>query len=229
MTPDGKLVQRIVADVLARLEQLAGPQAACAAGPGEGEPGTVRLELPVLSAAELERLPEGVRQVVLVPRCVVTPAARDEAARRGIRLLKTAEPARDACSQAVLVVVAEGSAPERKALEQALARAQVRVERVPPVGLASALAELAREVRLGGRRGLVWTPRPPVALCLANRHRGIRAAGGENPRQLKQAAAALAANCLVLGPECGSPWALRNLIQWFATRRLEPLPAELKE
>ncbi len=228
MNLNPELLKRIVADVLAQLDQL--PAAAPKREPSrqtEGQ-GTKRLSLPVLVAAEVEQLPQEVRVLELPRRCVVTPAAQDLLRQRGIELRRVVETAAGKATPP-LVVVADVPREELATLDRVLQGAGVPAQRLPQLGLPLALEELARAVRLGGQRGLVWSACPQVALCLANRHRGVRAAGGEDPRQLRRHVTEVAANCLVLGPACASPWALRGVVQWFATRKLESVPPELKE
>ncbi len=229
MNLDPELLKRIVADVLAQLDQLPGA-APCEEKPPrpEKEQGTKRLSLPVLAAEQVERLPRQVRVLELPRRCVVTPAARDLLRQRGIELRRVVETAAGKAAPP-LVVVTDVPRQELATLDRVLQGAGVPTQRLPQLGLPLALEELARAVRLGGQRGLVWSACPQVALCLANRHRGVRAAGGEDPRQLRRHVSEVAANRLVLGPACASPWALRRLIHWFATRKLESVPPELKE
>ncbi|GEM_PF-6959280 len=229
MNLDPELLKRIVADVLAQLDQLPG------AVPREEKPVrleteqcTKRLSLPVLAAEQVEQLPRQVRVLEVPRRCVVTPAARDLLRRRGIELRRTSESASQKTAPP-LVVVADVPRLELAALDRVLQGAEVPVQRLPQLGLSLALEELARAVRLGGQRGLVWTRRPQVALCLVNRHRGVRAAGGEDPLQLRRHVSEVAANCLVVAPTCAAPWALRGLVRWFAMRPLESIPPELKE
>ncbi len=60
--------------------------------------------------------------------------------------------------------------------------------------------ELCGQVTLGGRLGLMLTRATDVAVCLANRTRGVRAVAASDPSTATRAIAAVGMNSLVLDP-----------------------------
>ena len=73
-----------------------------------------------------------------------------------------------------------------------------RPERLETV--AAAVGLLIEQVRGPGRLGVLLTENGMLALCAANRHRGVRAALGASPELARQAVRALGANLLVVDP-----------------------------
>ncbi len=222
MTGQAELVRRIVQEVLARLDQHAAPTRP---EPQENLPSDqVRWQQPVLTAQGVEELPEGVRELVLPSRCVVTPWAQELARQRGLRLHRAPLSEQAAEKPPLLVLAVPGPAAP---LTQGLGLS-VPWKPLPSLGLDQGVQELAQAVRLGGHRALIWAQQPLVATCAANRHPPLRAVTGTQPWQLRQDAAQVAANCLVLQPRTLAPAAAKALIRWFATRPLEPVPEPLK-
>jgi hypothetical protein len=99
-------------------------------------------------------------------------------------------------------------------------------QRLPSSGLADVIAALATHASRDAARGILLTGRPAVAAILANRSAYLRAVTGRDATHLAAAAAACAANLLVVDPAAFAG-GLERLCADFATRPSGPLPPEL--
>ncbi len=107
-------------------------------------------------------------------------------------------------------------------LDPELIHRGVNVHVLPPLGLATVVAELADAVVRGGARGLLLTPHTAAAACLANRQRGVRAAVLAHPGELPDLLASMAVNVLVVAPASMSRFALLRLAQHLAAAVCDP-------
>lgn len=102
-TSQDALIERIVQEVIRRLMtmQRQGADTGFAKTAessnrfGTPKPAAVSIPDKLITAATLENLPLGTEEVLIAPRAVVTPLARDEARDRAIRLTRTETPARN--------------------------------------------------------------------------------------------------------------------------------------
>ena len=199
-----------------------------ASAPSASAPQAIVLTQKLIALADVEgRVPKGAA-VTIAGKAVITPAARDylraqqarietqaaaakssgaSAARRSVSLA-AAGSARNGAARSVLVEL-----PDR--LASLLAKAGLAVERIAHVSLPGTVAELTENVALGGNLGVLLTDEPAVAVCLANRRRGVRAAAAANLEELEAAWAAIAVNLLVLNPRGTSSWQLMRLAQRY--------------
>jgi len=153
----------------------------------------------VVTMSEVEGRLGAVRRLVVPPQAVVTPAVRDELHRRNVSLAYAA-----AKPQAVgglrLVVVTVGNGLDLAPLVAALGNDAVAVEATASDCLIAATDRLAAEVGKPHTLGLLLTRHTAAALCLANRHRGVRAVEGIDAPSVAAAAGAVGANLLVVNP-----------------------------
>jgi hypothetical protein len=110
----------------------------------------------------------------------------------------------------VLLAVAD-SGYEPASLTSALMAEGIGVERLPKVGLTGVVDELSEQIFKSGERGLLVTTHTAVAVCLANRHHGVRAVLGSNARATAEAVAAVGANLLVIDATGKSLFELRSM------------------
>jgi hypothetical protein len=213
-------VERIVREVLAELE---GRQSQ-AAGPPKAANGELALTGKVISMAEIAGRLDRVTRLVVSRGAVFTPAARDELRKRGVSLASAVERGNQAVGRIVLAVVDTRNEPE--SLVAALNAAGFAIDRLPASRLLDAMGEICRRVAEGKQLGVVMTPRPAAAACLANRHRGVRACVAADRASVVEAAAAIATNLLVVDPGHGSVFELRQMIVEFARAGVRPCPAE---
>lgn len=220
-------VEGIVRDVLARLESAERPAQAIAGrseteahetnrAAGRGRPGGLVLGDAVITLAALEGRLDGVREVTVRPTAVVTPAVRDALRERSIELSRTGEAVLGDGPDAGGIVVgtaacaAEPVSPRR--LQEVLG---VSVELLARVGLVDVVREMSEQVALGGTKGILFTSATAAAVCLANRHRGVRAVTVRDAEEAAQSSASIGANLLVVRPEGCSTWTQLRMAQKF--------------
>lgn len=237
-TFDRDTVQRLVAEVIRRLQTESGTAAPLPASPAPapassyGAPETKShgpaLTDKVITLALLERLPAGTKHVVIDAKAVVTPSARDYAKEAAITIVRgggSPAAASAAPPRPFLIAHAQCKAdPAAKAA--AIARAVPAAQQLPPSGLADVITTLATHASRDAARGILLTSRPAVATILANRSASLRAVSGRDATQLVAAAADCQANLLIVDPAAFSG-GLERLCTDFAARPAGPLPSEL--
>ncbi len=212
-----------------------GPEA-CGCGGGKSSGQTCgckhvsrRLELQeqVITAASLSGRLEGVQEVHIPQRAVVTPAANDLVREAGAVLVRR-QTAASHSQAAVLVLGVAETNWAASGLLSALASAGVGVEQLARAGLRQTVEELADHAGRGGRRCMLLTARPYLGACLANRRAGVRAVVIERGADAQGAVAEAAANMAVLDPAGWSAFALHRFVQWYATAASRACPDELR-
>jgi len=193
------------------------------------EPGDVVVGGRVVTLSALPERVGSARRLVVPLGAVVTPSVCDELRRRNIPLVfeekKQAQPTGDAgVTLAVL-----GSRFDPSSLVEALTQEGMppRLERFDC--LVAATDAMAGRLARAERMGVVVSTYPAVALCLANRHAGVRAVLGLDPRQASADAASVGANLLVVDPRRASVYLLRQIVLDFCRAGARPCPGELKE
>jgi hypothetical protein len=194
-------IDTIVREVLQRLEQQTGAaraesECACATVvPAERAGGTWRVDDRVVSLATLDGRLHNVQRLVIPRAAVVTPSARDLLRQRNIAVERMAEaaPAVNGTPNCVALVAAADVDP--RGLEPLIAAPVARAD-----GVTTAVQQLVRSLREEGRIGVLFTERTALAVCLANRQRGVRAAAGSCPEAVRDALNSLAVNLLVIDP-----------------------------
>ncbi len=238
MTPTADDIERMVREVLRDMGLTPAPLAAAPAqvppAPGPSQPasgssdGCLRVEAPVVTLEHLPERLDKVRQLLVSPRAVVTPAVRDELHRRNVTL-------------------AYASAAKPAELAR-LRLATVSVGKFDPASLGAVLRDQAIEVlphrldclirssdwlwdqlQTPNTLGLMLTRHIAAALCVANRVAKIRAVTGRDAAEVAAAAEAVGANVLVLNPRGLSPFVLRQAITAFARNGVRPCPKDLEE
>jgi len=170
----------------------------------------------------------GLRRVLIRPGTIVTPAVRDELQRRGITLeyvvARSALPA-DALR---LVVVNAMRGFQAGELAPVLRSHGVRVEIVEQQCLIAATDQLAAELRKANTLGLLLTRHVAAALCLANRHGGVRAVTAADLPAMTAAVESVGANLLVLDAEALTGFQLKQMTTEFAGGKVRPCPEALR-
>jgi hypothetical protein len=203
------------------------PPATGAAGAGE-----LAISSRVVSLAGVEDRLKGIRRLVVPPGAVVTPSVRDELRRKNIALVhgRPAAASADAACRVFLLVL--GPRFEPGPLQNALAAdglvaEDICVERLNC--LIAATDRAARELGASNTVVLLVSGHPAAALCLANRHAGVRAVLGIDPGRLAGDAASVGANLLVLDPRTTGPFPLNQMAVQFCRQGPLDCPAELGE
>lgn len=204
-------IDDIVREVLRRLASSSASSSAAGAASETrslGETRSNRRQLTwnqrVVTAAALRDVLDGVAELSVPPRTVVTPEARDLLRRYGVALrwAEAAGTPRTAAAATArpLVLGAADTTYDSSPLVAALARSRIRVQQVAHSGLAGVVAELADAAAKDGLPAVLITGQPAAAVCLANRRRGVRAAGGATRREAGEAVRAIGANLLIVDP-----------------------------
>lgn len=117
---------------------------------------------------------------------------------------------------------------EAARLLDALARERISIESLAQTGLAQVIDELGDEITKGGKPAALLTGKPAVALCLANRRRGVRAVMAQSIATTMLAVRAVGANLLVVDPAGRSWFELKRLLSQFIAGAPYPCPAEYR-
>lgn len=183
----------------------------------------------LIALADVEgRVPQG-STVAVAARAIITPAARDYLRARQAHLMVAQATVKaggsTAAGRTVTLAAAIDSstaaAPRALSLELPdrlsghLTKAGMRVERIAHVSLPGTVADLSSSVSLSGNLGVLITDETAAALCLANRHRGVRAATAAEVVELETAWKAIAVNLLILNPRGTSSWKLMQIAQRY--------------
>jgi len=183
----------------------------------------------VVTMSELEGRLDGVRRLVVPPQAVVTPSVRDELHRKRIALQfdQPVPTPGAACVRLVMTVL--GSRFDPAPLIRALNGEGIEIETHRTDCLVAATDPLAGEVAKPNTLGLVVSTYPAVALCLANRHEGVRAMLGIDVGTVDAEAATVGANVLVVNSRTTSLFPMRQMISRFCRGGPRECPEALRE
>jgi hypothetical protein len=179
----------------------------------------------VVTLTLLEDRLEGIRRLVVPARAVVTPAVYDELRRRHVALSFAAAPTPGTAARPVLLtLLAMGTRLDPAPLIAALQGLPVEVRPESLDCLIAATERLAGAVSGGAGLGLLLTPHTAAALCLANRHAGVRAVLAGEVAATAAAAAGIGANLLVADPALLGLGALKRIVQDYGRGGIRPCP-----
>lgn len=235
---DRDTVQRLVAEVLRRIQSEAGAattstpattQQAATAASHYGAPDRTGAGTPlpgkVITLSALDRLAPGTRHVVIDAQAVVTPSARDHAKEAGITISRRAS-AGAAPSVRPFVIAHAQCRGDAAAKSAAIARGVPGAQQIPSAGLAEVIAALAVHASRDAARAVLLTGRPAVATILANRSASLRGVTGRDATSLAAAATESQANLLIVDP-ASFPGGLERLCAQFAAQPAGSIPDEL--
>ncbi len=179
------------------------------------------LRQPLISLADVvHRVDEGM-VISVLPGTVITPSARDylrgKLARLEVSGGRTPSWPSSSPERTLILAIACARLPV-DAAERAVQKTGWPMQRIPHTGLPGTVAEMAEAIGLGGSAGVLFTDETAAALCLANRHKGVRAASAASVVDVDAAAEAIGLNLLVLCPEGKSHWQLQRMVQKFCER-----------
>ena len=187
----------------------------------------VELASRVITLDHLEGKLEGVKQVAVPRRAVITPAARDELNRRGIAIGYAIAVQQSKPRPTVVWGQAETNYEAARLLD-ALARERISIESLAQSGLTQVIDELSDEINKGGKPAILLTAKAAVAVCLANRRRGVRAVMAQSVATTMQAVRAVGGNLLVVDPVGRSGFELKRLAGQFIAGAPYVCPAEYR-
>jgi hypothetical protein len=181
----------------------------------------------LVSLGEIEGRLNGIKRLVVPPRAVITPAVRDLLRTQGVSIsYAVAKDCKNKKSIGLVLGIAE-STLDGKTLATGLKHLGMDVELLPQGSLPQVLAALIESVTKQGRSGVLLTSESEAALCLANRHRSVRAMLGRERMQIRKAVRAIGANMLVVEPAGRSTFELRQMIVEFGSAERSEVPALL--
>jgi len=205
------VLERIVREVAQRLRAMPRPmtmpddknsstQARAMASTVPPTADVVRLAVPVVTLAAVTGRLEGVKEVAIGPRTILTPAVKDLLAQQRITVTRSATQTVPTTGPPLLVagMTTAGHAPE--SYWQQLERLGMDCQQVAGSSLTGILQELAPLLASGTCQGMLLTDQTAVALCLANRQPGIRAILATGVDALRRDAQDVGANLLVVSP-----------------------------
>jgi hypothetical protein len=235
-------IERIVQNVLAEL-RAAGVAAATgengqrqnAASPKQAEASPTKscvIAERVVTLAALEGRLNGA-SVLTVPRgAVITPAVRDELKTRGIRLEIADAPAKGEAKNFVELLVGIADVPDDVSVLTKATQEHVtglaNVQSMQQVDLAALIGRMAEWMASRPSVAVVLTRRPTAAVCLANRHRGLRAVWANTPKALAEAMNTIAPNVMIYNPAAHSVSAQRAILREFVSAGVRECPEELR-
>jgi ribose 5-phosphate isomerase RpiB len=166
-------------------------------------------------------------EIRLAKDALITPAARDWLKEHAVPVTWVdGEAAKVGGS---LAVVMDGSLPEMRAMRAMLDRQGGLGEVIDPAAGAGGLASATRRlcgmiVRKEASKGVVFAADGAVAVCVANKHNGVRAALGTNLPAVEDACRELGANVLVVEYPRQTTYQVRQMIERLRNGATAPRP-----
>ncbi|MGC3970800.1 MAG: hypothetical protein QM775_26735 [Pirellulales bacterium] len=218
-------IERLVREAIARLSaaapaQESSPKTEPAKPAALPAADVLEVAAQVVTLAEIDGRLGDKRRLVVGPKAVITPAVRDVLRQRNVTLERRAIGAKTsgAATKAAITVGLAARADAGRLVER-LRRDGYAVQQLAQAGLAAAVRELADDVARGGSRGLLLADEAEAAVVALNRRSGVRAVGGDDPSAVARAAAAVAANTLVVRPAGKSEFLLQRIVAaWLNAR-----------
>jgi hypothetical protein len=231
-------IERVVREVLARLgagvsvgeettpaaESRPAPKPATSSAVSVD--GALTVSSRVVTMAEVGDKLGAVRRLVVPPKAVVTPSVRDELHRRNVTLVY-GQPSTPAGF--VRLVISTVGSYDPGSLAAALADEPVTVDLRRHHCPVAATDELATELARPDTVGVILSNHPAVAVCLANRHRGVRAVRGVEPSRLTSDLESVGANLMVVDPGAAGPFRLKQMVTQVCRRGPAACPEALRE
>ncbi len=229
MSVSAEQIERIVREVLASLPAPGGSSSIVPAAAAKAEKPTGQLSLSgkLITLAQLDKRLDGVQQVVVRRGAIVTPAAKDLLQERKIAVAFEAAKT-NATSKAkwqLVCATAETKFDPAELLRTANKQG-VSTERLANTGLVGVVDELADRIAKGGLLGLLFTTKTAAAGCIANRHRGVRAASANCHVGVRDAIAEIGVNLLLIDTRGKSTFQLGRMIQTFHSTADRNCPVE---
>jgi hypothetical protein len=189
----------------------------------------VSFAVPVVTLAEVTGRLEGVREVAIGPRTILTPAVQDLLVQQRIAVTRNATQTVPATGPPPLLVASMttiGHAPE--SYWQQLERLGMVCQQVAGSSLTGILEELATLLAGGAHQGMLLTDQTAVALCLANRQPEIRAILATGVDALRRDTQDVGANLLVVSPHGRTAYQVGSLAREFCRVGVLPCPEKYR-
>lgn len=204
-------VEQVVREVMARLD----PTGSVVKQVTRSTERELKLTGQVISLAELKGKVEAIDRLILPTGAVITPAARDYLREYDVSATFSAARGGTSRREASLVVAAAETSFDPARIVSVMSGRGAPVEVAASHDLPDAIETLSVEIIEGGKRTLLFTDHSAVAVCLANRRRGVRACTGLGWDDVRRSAESIGANMLVSEPRGSSSFELRRMIEAF--------------
>jgi hypothetical protein len=169
----------------------------------------------VVTLADLPERLAAVQRVIVPLGTVVTPSVQDELQKRQIKLV-VGEPAAAAeARESRVVLMVAATAYDPAPLAAALEREGFPAESRHMDCLIRATDQLAGDLAIEATSALLLTAHAAAAMCLANRHAGVRAILGTRADTVARDADSVGANLLVVDPTALGFFAIKQMASRF--------------
>ncbi len=165
----------------------------------------------LLSADDLRRHLTSQRELVLLPKTIVTPLAADELRAKGVRI-RWEEKSATLTKTSRWFYAQEKHSTLISSAVQALEREGIILVSID--GSTRTLAEAVIANHLGG---VVFSSDPATAVCIANKIAGVRAAFVSNGAQVHRAKKNLGANLFAIEATAPTFFEVRQMLKAIAT------------
>jgi hypothetical protein len=238
MSPTVADIERVVRQVLAEMAAAPADSASSAtietpmpSAPSEPKAPADALVLTdrVVTLAQLEGRTAAMRRLIVPQGAVVTPAVRDELRRRRMTLEYGNGRRQTSDVRCRLAVWNVSKRYDPAPLMAAVEREGIPAHLETSTCLIATTDALAPEVRRGDTVGLILTRAPAVALCLANRHAGVRAVIGLDAPQVAADLAAVGGNVLAVDWAACTLFQIKQMIAELCSGAPRACPDELKQ
>ncbi len=183
---------------------------------------SLQLTRPLVTLSALADRLHGAAELKVPRGAIVTPAARDYLRDQRVALRYSDETvSKNSPSPRNLVLGVAETRFEPAALIGCLSRHTVRCEQIARIGLAGLIDEMSSRVSLSGDRAVLFTGEPDIALCLANRQRGVRASQSRCVASARRAKQSLGMNLMVIEPTGQSMFQLEQILKEFCDGELK--------
>jgi hypothetical protein len=170
----------------------------------------------LLSADDLRRHLTGQRELLLLPRTVITPLAADELRAKGVRILWEAPESKEEKTpkQGTWLYAQEKSDALIASAIQALERDGITLTPCDGASARSIAKAILAADHLGG---ILFCGDPVTACCIANKIAGVRAGAISNSAQALRAQKNLGANLFAIAFPGPTFFELRQMLRTIAT------------
>lgn len=183
----------------------------------------------VVTLVDLGERIHAAQRLVVPPGAVVTPSVRDELRRRNVSLVfeNAVSPTTSGLAPVAMTVL--GSKIDPKPLVDELERAGHAVDLQRTDCLVRATDDMADQLKQGNTAGVLLTNYGAIAMCLANRHRGVRAVLASDESRAAADAVSVGANLLVVEPRRTAPETVRRIVTAFCRQGPGQCPEDLRD
>ena len=216
MIADEAQIERIVRQVLDRARQLGtGDASPAAIATSAAIPGQLVLAASVVTLETLDRQLDGIQRVVVPKAAIVTPAASDALADRDIELSRCDSVTGSTATrtQTRPIIAAATDSESLKRIVQLVGDGVSNVDTVAVGSLVETTIGLCKKLESSDDLGVLLTEDTAAAVCLANRHRHIRAAQVADAHTARDAVESFAANLIVINPCSATDFQMKRIVQ----------------